>query len=148
MSCSAWLWCTCKVYSTNRDCIRKTMAGSQCKPLGGERNFNGEEERGGGGEGGSLLLYWNFVALLGTIKDFIGYHTSVPYISAVLPIYIYWDWQGQKCKLKCPKIYEINSELYCNCNFCLYSFLQYKHLAFLTTSQEYICCSLKSTIFE
>ena len=24
---------------------------------------------------------------------------------------IYWDWQGQKCKLKAPKIYEISSEL-------------------------------------
>ena len=41
---------------------------------------------------------------------------------------IYWDWQGQRCKLKCRKVYGINSELYCNCNFCLSSFLRYKHL--------------------
>ena len=39
-----------------------------------------------------------------------------------------WDWQGQKCKLKCPKVYEINSELYCNCNLFLYPFLWYKYL--------------------
>ena len=41
---------------------------------------------------------------------------------------IYWDWQEQKCKLKFRKVYEINFELYCNCNFCLYSFLRYKQL--------------------
>ena len=31
-----------KVYSTNRDCIRTKMVGWQCKPQGGEDNFNGE----------------------------------------------------------------------------------------------------------
>ena len=75
----------------------------------------------------------------------------IPLFPIFLLFYLFcicWDWQGQKCKLKCPKIYEINSELYCNCNFCLYSFLRYKHLALPTTSQEYICCSLKSIISE
>ena len=61
---------------------------------------------------------------------------------------IYWVWQGQKCKLNCSKIYEINSESYCNCNFSLYSILRYKHFALPSTSKEHICCSLKSMISE
>ena len=42
--------------------------------------------------------------------------------------YIYWDWQSQKCDLKCPKVFEINTELCVYCNFCLYPSLQYEHL--------------------
>ena len=63
----------CKVNSINRDCIRKTMAGWQCNPQGrrGVSNFNGE--------GGHYvtLLYWNFIFLLGTVKDFIGFLFSL-----------------------------------------------------------------------
>ena len=59
--------------------------------------------------------------------------------------YIYYrDWQGHKCKLKCLKVYEINSELYCNCN-CHSPFLWFKH-HYPKTSQEYICCNWKSIV--
>ena len=144
MSCSAWPWYICKVYSRNGDCIRKTMLGWQCKPQWGGGSFNGE--------GGGMQLFNTVVLKLYCLT---GYWCKRFYRIPIFPIFllfylfcIYWDWQGQKCKLKCPKVYEINSELYCNCNFCLYSFLRYKHLALPTTSQEYICCSLKSIISE
>ena len=77
--------------------------GWQCKPQEGGCNFNGE-----GGVGFSLyviLLCWNFVT--GYCKRFY----RIPPFPVFLLFHllcIYWDWQGQKCKLECPKIYEIN----------------------------------------
>ena len=74
------------------------------------------------------LLYWNFiVSLTGYCKRFY----RIPLFLIFLLFYlfcIYWDWQGQKCKLKCPKVYKIYFELYCNFNFFLYPFLWYKDL--------------------
>ena len=66
------------------------------------------------GKGGThfvILPYLNFnVSRTGYCKKC--------YRIALFPIFllfclfcIYWDLQDQKCKLKCPKIYEINSEL-------------------------------------
>ena len=56
----------------------------------------------------------------------------IPLFSVLVLVYllcICWDWQDQRCNLKCPKGYEINTELkYMCCNFCLGSSLWYKHL--------------------
>ena len=66
------------------------------------------------GPGGShyvILLYWDFiVSLTGHCKRLY----RIPLFPIFLLFYlfcIYCDWQGQKCKLHGPKIYEINSEL-------------------------------------
>ena len=61
-----------KVNSTNRDCIRKTMSGCQCKPQGGGGILMGK-----GGSRYVILLYWNFIVLLDTVKGFIGYLFSL-----------------------------------------------------------------------
>ena len=49
-----------------------------------------------------ILLYWNFiVSLTGYCKRFY----RIPLFPIFLLFYmlcIYWDWQGQKCKLKWP----------------------------------------------
>ena len=115
MSCSAWPWYICKVYTTNRDCIRKTMMEWQWKPLWGGGNFNGK------GVGGVPLC--NTVVLkLYCLTGYCKRVYRIPFFSIFLLFClfcIYSVWQGQKDKLKCPKIYEINSELYYNCNFCL-----------------------------
>ena len=84
----------------------------------------------GRGEGGVPLcntVVLKLYCLTGYCKRFY----RIPLFTMFILFYlfcIYWDWQEQKCKLKWRKVYEINSELYCKCNFCLYSFLRYKHL--------------------
>ena len=117
------------------------MAVWQSKPLVGGGNFNGE--------GWRVPLY--VVLKLYCLTRYCKRFYRIFLFSIFMLFYllcIYWDWQGQNCKLKCPKIYENYSELYFSCNFCLYSFLWYKHLALPITSKEYICCSLKSMISE
>ena len=58
-----------------------------------------------------ILLYWNFIAsLTGYCKLFY----RIPLFTILLLFYlfdIYWDWQIQNCNLKCPKVYEGNTEL-------------------------------------
>ena len=52
-----------------------------------------------------ILLCWNFVTRY--CKRFY----RIPPFPIFLLFHlfcIYWDWQGQKCKLECPKVYEIN----------------------------------------
>ena len=91
--------------------------------------------KGGGeilrGKGGSVPLCNTVIlkryCLTGYCKGFY----RMPFFTMFMLFYLfcnYWDWQGQKCKLKYRKVYEINSELYCSYNFCLYSFLRYKHV--------------------
>ena len=97
----------CHIYGSWRSrgggCYVVIIWGWQCKPQEGGCNFNGE-----GGVGFSLyviLLCWNFVT--GYCKRFY----RIPPFPVFLLFHllcIYWDWQGQKCKLECPKIYEIN----------------------------------------
>ena len=71
-----------------------------------------------------IVLHWNFiVSLTGYCKRFHRiYLFPIILLFSLFCIY-YWEWQGQKCKLMCPKVYEINSELYWNCNCCLDPFL-------------------------
>ena len=80
--------------------------GDNASHKGGGGNFNGK-----GGSHYLILLYWNFiVCLTGYCKRFY----RIPLFPIFLLSYlfcIYWVWQGQKCKLKCPKIYEVISEL-------------------------------------
>ena len=76
-----------------------------------------------------ILLYWNFiVSLTGYCKNFC----RMPLFTILLMPYLFcinWDWQGQECNLKCPKVYEINSKWECLCsNFCLYWPFSYNHL--------------------
>ena len=123
MSCSVWPWYICTVYSTNTDCIRKAMMGWQCKSLWGGGNFNGKRVVGEGGVSSyCVILLYSVVLKLYCLTGYCKRFYRIPFFSIFLLFYLfctYWDWQGQKCKLKCPKIYEINSELYYNCNFCL-----------------------------
>ena len=66
-------------------------------------SFNGE--RGVGFSLYMILLCWNFVTRY--CKRFY----RIPHFPIFLLFHlfcIYWDWQGQKCKLECPKVYEIN----------------------------------------
>ena len=59
-----------------------------------------------------ILLYWNFtVSLTGYCKLFYGILPLFPILLLFYLFCIYWGWQGQKCYLKCPKVYEINTEL-------------------------------------
>ena len=74
------------------------------------------------------LLYWNFIV---SLTEYSKRFYRLPIFPIFLLFHlfcIYWDWQGQKFQLRCPTIHEINFELYCNCNFCLYQFLWNKHL--------------------
>ena len=88
-----------KVYSTNRDCIRTTMVGWQCKPQGGGDNFNGEK---GIPLCNTVLL--NLYCLTGYCKR--CYRITLFLIFLLFYLFcISWQNQGQKCKLKCPKIY-------------------------------------------
>ena len=83
-----------------RDALKST-GGWQCKPQEGGAISMGK------GVGFSLyviLLYWNFVT--GYCKRFY----RIPPFPKFLLFHlfcIYWDWQGQKGKLECPKVYEI-----------------------------------------
>ena len=90
-----------------------------------------------------MLLYLDFiVSRAGYCKRF--YRMHFPPIFPLFYLFcICWDWQGQKCKLKCLKVFEINSEIYCNCNFYLYSFLWFKYF-YPPTSQEYIFVATES----
>ena len=103
------------------------MAGWQCKPQRGDGNFTGEE----GEEVGLPLCNTAVLKLYCLIRCCKRFYR--------VPLFLYFccfnyfvsiqiDNKGEKCKLKCPKVHEINSELYCNCTFCFYSFLRYKHL--------------------
>ena len=95
-----------------------------------------------------IMLHWNFiVSLTGYCKRFYRIHLFPIFLLFDLFCIYYWDWQGQKCKLTCSKDFEINSELYRNCNCCLNIFLWYKH-HYAKTSQKYICCNWKSIISE
>ena len=121
-SCSAWSWYICKVNSANKDCIRKTIVGWQWKPQGGGGILVGK---------GEVPLCNTVVLKLYCLTGYCKRFYGIPLFTVFMLFYlfcIYWDWQGQKCKLKCRKVYEINSELYCSYNFCLYSFLRYKHV--------------------
>ena len=103
------------------------MAGWQCKPQGGDGNFTGEE-----GEEVGLPLCNTAVlklyCLIRYCKRFYRVPLSLYFCCFNYFVSIQIGNKGEKCKLKCPKVHEINSELYCNCTFCLYSFLRYKHL--------------------
>ena len=49
------------------------------------------------------LLYWNFiVSFTGYCKTFYRI-LLLPILLLLYLFYIYWDWQGQKWNLKCPK---------------------------------------------
>ena len=90
------------------------------------------------------MLHLNFIlSLTGYCKRFYRIHLFPIFLLFDLFCIYYWDWQDQKCKLKCLKVYEINSELYCNCNCCLNPFLWYKH-HYRKTSQECIIISIIS----
>ena len=61
---------------------------------------------------------------------------------------ICWDWQGQNCNLKYPKVYEINTELNSiYCNFCHFPIFVVQ-TPLPTASQKYTCCSWNSIISE
>ena len=125
-----------------RDALKLPFGVAMPATSGGGDNFNGEE---GGGlplcNNAALKLYLLlYISLTGYCKRFYGIHLFSIFLMFCLFCIYYWDWQGQKCKLKCPKVYEINSKLYCNCNCCLNHFLRYKH-HHPKTSQEYICCN-------
>ena len=113
----------CNINSTNKDCIRKTIVGWWYKPQGEGNNFN---------QKGKGLPLCNCVVLkLYCFSVYCKRFYRITFFPKFLLWYlfcIYWDWQRQKGNLKYTKVYEINSELYCYCNLCLYSFLQYKHL--------------------
>ena len=90
----------------------------------GADNFNGERGR----VHSVIMLHWNFIVnLTGYCTRFYRIHLLHIFLLFDLFRIYCWDWQGQKCKLKCPKIYEINFELYCNCTCCLNPVLLYKH---------------------
>ena len=81
--------------------------GWQCKPQGGTI-FMGKRD-----SHYVILLYWNFIlSLIGYCKLF---YRILPLFPILLLFYLFcicWDWQGQKCHLKCPKGYETNTELW------------------------------------
>ena len=113
----------CHIYgiwrSRDGGCFEVIIWGWQCKSQKWGGNFNLEVV------GFSLyviLLCWNFVTGYWKIS-----YTIPPFSIYLLfhLFFVYWDWQDQKCQLKYPKVYEINSELYFNCNFCLYPSLWY-----------------------
>ena len=95
-------------------------------------NFNGE-----GVVGFSLyviLLSWNFVT--GYRKRFY----RIPPFPIFLLFHlfcIYWDWQGQKCKLECPKVYEINY-IVTLITACTHPCGIYKHLYSQTRKNTFI----------
>ena len=77
--------------------------GCQCKPQVGGKFWCGD-----GIFHDVILSYWNFiVSLTGDCKRFY----RIPLFPIFLLFYlfcIYWDWQGQKCKLKCPMRLSLN----------------------------------------
>ena len=88
--------------------------GKALKPLFGvamqairRKNFYGKE-----GSYYVMLLYWNFiVSLTGYCKLFYRILPLFPILVLFYLFCMYWDWQDQKCHLKCPKVYEINTEV-------------------------------------
>ena len=101
-----------------------TIWGGNASHKWGMRQF----EWGRGGSHYVITLHWNFiVSLTGYCKRFNRIHPFPMFLVFGLFCIYHWDWQSQKYNLKCPKVYEINPELYCNCNCCLNPFLWYKY---------------------
>ena len=66
-------------------------------------NFNGKE-----GSHYAIMLSWNFIVnRTGYSKRFYTIHLFPIFLMFDLFFIYYWDSPGQKCKLKCPKVYEI-----------------------------------------
>ena len=71
-----------------------------------------------------ILLCWNFAT--GYCKRFY----RIPLFPKFLLFHlfcIYWDWQSQKCKLECPKVYDIN-HIVAVISACTHPCGIYKHL--------------------
>ena len=85
----------------------ETSIGGQCTPKWGIIFM---------GKGDShyvILLYWNFiVSLTGYCRLVYRILTLFSILLLFYLLCIYWDCQDQKCYLKCPKNYEINTELW------------------------------------
>ena len=80
-------------------CFKVIIWGWQCKPRRGEILWGRGKV--------SLLLQ----ILLDTVEGFIGKLFSLYYRTVVLPVLHLLRLQGQKCNLKCHKVFEIYTEL-------------------------------------
>ena len=74
-----------------------TMQATKGDSFYGERGFSSSNTE-------NLLYYWDW-------KTFYRILRLFPILLLFYLFCIYWEWKSQKCNLKCPKFYEINTEL-------------------------------------
>ena len=79
--------------------VKFIICGSKCNANRGRPVYMGTDD-----SHYVILLYSNFIAIL---TEYCKRFYRIPLFTKLLLLYlfgIYWDWQGQKCVLKCPKV--------------------------------------------
>ena len=95
----------------------KRCDGWQSKTQGGAGGWGGKGFLWGrvGGSHYVIVLCWNFIFKIVSLTVYCKRFYKIPLFTILLLFYlfcIYWEWQDQKCNLKCPKVSEITTELY------------------------------------